>query len=241
MFATPVEAFRAAVDALDRSQWLAAASTCDPMSLAGFRRQLVEQFRRAEPEHVMTIEAYMRFQPEMPREVAEYLYAQYRRAADPGRRFQEELPGLASIEDLERLTPVEVFAAWLDGRSPRRQVARQLADRGIDTATAAASLEEVSPFGNFEPIGSLPDGEGVAHVLYRHGSYRKEEGAADSEEWLAGMSPEERELALALAGRSHPMVTTCRQQPDGSWRLLAGYDFLQTGSFGVEISAEPPA
>lgn len=45
--------------------------------------------------------------------------------------------------------------------------------------------------------------------------------------------PQERELARDLGQRGTAMTTPCRRQPDGSWRLIADYDFLYVASMHI--------
>ena len=71
---------------------------------------------------MLTVEDMLRMSPEMPREAAEYQVAQFRKHVDPAARLHEDFPDVESLDALRALTAVETFAAWLDGRSIRRQV-----------------------------------------------------------------------------------------------------------------------
>lgn len=238
-FDSPEAAFRAAADAIAREDWHGVAGTCDPVSLAAFRRQLVAQFDRTESPGVLTVDEYLRHYPEMPRAVAEYHVEQHKAQSDPVRQLRRELPDAEDVAHLKRLGPEEVFALWLAGRSPRREVERMLAEQGIDPGSAASMLEQLTPSFAYEPVGAVADGERVAHVLYRMGGVHSEDDGPEAAAWLAGLPVEERELTRELAGRQHPMVATCRRQPDGSWRLIADHGFLRLGSFGICVTPEP--
>lgn len=187
---------------------------------------------------MLTVEEYLRHSPEMPRAVAEYHVAQHRLMADPLWRMQQELPGVEGVEQLKQLGPEEVFARWLDGRTPRRQIERMIAEGRIGAASAELTLEQVAPALHYEPIGVLADGDRVAHVLYRPLEQDPDDAGTEAAEWMARMPPDERELTRDLAGRQHPMVATCRRQPDGSWRLIAGYGFLMLGSITICVAPE---
>lgn len=180
----------------------------------------------------------MRTNPDMPREVAEYQYAQYRAATDPQERLREEVPSVQDVAQLQRMDPAEVFAVWLEGRTPARVVERLVQAGRIGTATASRMLEQPFPALDYHPIGVVYDGEQVAHVLYHHTSSMDDERDEAIERWIARLPQEEQALARDLANREHPSVTTCRRQPDGTWRLIAGHGFLTLDSMGISIDEE---
>ena len=167
-FADPLELFRAAVAAVNAEDWDAAAALCDPVSLRAFHRQLLEQFAPREPHRPLTVEEYLRHAPEMPRAVAEYHVTQHQRLADPAERLRRELPGIADAGALDALTPEQAFAVWLDGRSPRRQVERLAAEGRIAQRTATLYAGGLGEFFQYVPLGAIPDGDRVAHVLFRN-------------------------------------------------------------------------
>ena len=238
MFDTPEGAFRTAVTALNAGDWRSVAATCDPASLTAFKRQMLEQFEPSRPRPTLTIEQLTRHDPELPRAVAEYQVAQFETMTDPREQLRDELPSVRDVAELKRLEPAEVFAAWLEGRSPKRMIER-LVRQGRFPAASASAHEQLLPALNYDPIGVVHDGERVAHVLYRHTSLVSddwEEG--DAARWLASLSAEEQALAKDLANRQHPSVTTCRRQPDGTWRLIADYGFLTLGSIGLSLDGE---
>ena len=234
-YSDPVALVRAAIDAVNRSDWSATVTLCDPVSLAAFKRELVEQYDSATSRRELTVEEYMRVAPDMPREVAEYEVARHRAHSEPGRRLREDLPGVRDLEMLRTLTPEAVFAAWLDGRGPRRQIERLANEGRISQAVVAHAQELSSRIHDYEIVGAMSDGDRVAHVLYRH-STERESWDAELEEWLRQRPAEEQELARDLAGRTYPQVVTCRRQPEGDWLMLAGHNFLGLGSFSIDLS-----
>jgi hypothetical protein len=226
----PLALFRAAVAAVNAEDWSAAAALCDPVSLRAFHRQLVAQFAPPEPRWELTVDELLRHAPEMPRAVAEYQVAEHRRHIEPTERLRQELPGVPDLAALAALSAKQAFAAWLDGRSVSRQVERLAATRRITRQTAellAAGPTEHYPY---VPLGVVPDGERVVHVLFRRTFDAGPPGSGDADNWLAGLPADEQELARELWGREHPQVATCRRQPDGTWRLVADYDFLRISS-----------
>ncbi len=239
MSSDPLALFRAAADALSREDWHAAAALCDPVSLAAFKRQFLESLEPAAPPREITLEDYLRHNPEMPPEVAEYHLEQHRRHADPLQRLQEELPGITSVAALLELSPVEVFSTWLWGRSARHQVEQMLTEGRISRASAQEVLEHMGSGYRYVALGALPDGERLAHVLYRQElPASSEEEQEEEAAWRARLPEDEQELMRELSGRTHPRVLTCRRQPDESWRMLAGYDFFDLGATVFQVGAD---
>ncbi|MEJ7760429.1 MAG: hypothetical protein WKF55_12665 [Gemmatimonadaceae bacterium] len=231
----PIALFTAAADALNRADWPAAAALCDPASVAGFHRHLIEQVTPSESQREISVEFYLRNWPGMPREAAEYMLAQHRKHSDPERQLREQLPGVASLADLLRLSPAEAFVEWIEGRSFQRQVRRMADDGNISEAAATLSLEQASGMHNYVALGAVADGDVIAHIVYQRERDSTDEWSGDAGEWLAHLPPDEQALARDLSGRQYPRVVSCRRQPDGTWLMLAGHDFLSIGSTSVDV------
>jgi hypothetical protein len=235
----PLDIFRRAVEALEREDWVALARCCDPVSLARFRRDQLQMLEPTRPVNEVTVEQLLRHDPEMPREVAEYQVANIRRHRESWSRLEQEFPGVSSLDAMRSMDPAEVFATWLRGRSPAHQARIALRDR----QTPAGFHEDILAATGFAApivtLGVVHDGERVAHVLFRR-EYPMPHVSEDEEHdaCMAALSHEERELARELAGREFPHVATCRRQPDGEWRLIAGFDFLQMGRFVVSVDMD---
>src|SRR5205823_5441787 len=206
-----------------------AAQLSDAVSLRAFKRHLLEQSAPDKPRRELTIEDLMRDTPDKPRQVAEYELAQHRRRADPRRRLDEKLAGVASVDELQQLDPVEAFARWLEGRSIRRQVQRLAAEaripQGIDVAAPRPYPQ------SFIRLGVVRDGARLAHVLYRHNFVVSE--SPEMATWLAKRPADEQELAREISGHLHPSVVTCRRQSDETWGLIADHRFFNVGSIHV--------
>ncbi len=230
--AEPLALFDAALNALNAEDWRGAAQLCDPVSLRAFKRQLLERFTPDRPPRELTIEDLLRHTPDKPRQVAEYELAQHRRRADPRRRIEEELPGVPSVDDLQQLDAVDVFARWLDGRSVRRQVERQVADARIPRAVDGAVLRQYHPA--YIALGVVLDGTRLAHVIYRH-NFVSMADTPEGAKWLAKRPPDEQELALEVRGHQHPNVVTCRLQSDATWMFIADHSFFNVGSIHVRV------
>jgi hypothetical protein len=241
-FTDPLAVFRAAVEVLNTEDWAAAAALVDPASLRGLVRQLRERLAPVVPSRTITAEEYMESDPGLPRVVAEHYAAEALRHADPTLRLQLELPGVTSVDELRALSPEEVLRHWLDGRSARRQIERLAADGRI--SPRAATMHESAGFSmyNYVAIGFLTDGDRLAHVLYRHDVNPELPWSGDMANWLANLPSDEQTLARDMWVSGHPSVAIVRRQPDGTWRLVVEYDFLNMGSLhigGVRVQDEP--
>ena len=128
-FTDPLAVFRAAVDVLNTASWSSAAALADPVSLRVFVKGIYETLNPDAPRYIPTAEDYMKGDPTMPREVAEYHVANARRHSDPADRLSQQFPGVDSMDAFRALPPEEVLARWMDGRSAQRQI-RRLAELG---------------------------------------------------------------------------------------------------------------
>jgi hypothetical protein len=240
-FTDPLALFRQAVDALNTEDWAAAAALIDPVSLRTFARQLLERLAPAVPHRTVTADEYMRSDPQLPREIAEYYAAEARRHADSASRLQQELPEVGSAEALRALTPDEVFRHWLDGRSMRRQIERLAADGRI--SRRAADRRTMAGFTSYHyvPLGVVADGDRIAHILYRHDVDPDQPWSGDLANWLASQPADEQVLARELWACGHPSTAMVRRQGDGTWRFVVDHDFLNVGSThitGVRLQDE---
>jgi hypothetical protein len=240
-FADPLDLFRAAVTAVQGGDFLAVARLADPVSLRTFQRQLLQQFAPAVPQVPPTAEDLMQSSPDMPRAVAEYRVSRRRELVeheDPAQRLPRELPGIASLEVLRSLDSAEVFAAWLDGRSLRRQVQRIRDAGGATPAMLAAADQLQVQTDRWVGLGVVHDGAHVAYVAYRS---HLDHTATDSDrfaEHLATLPDDEQQLLRETHTGEEPRMIRCRRQADGSWLLLAEEPFLSQMPLFVTISSK---
>ena len=232
----PVAVFNQASAAVDTEAWDEAASLCDPASLSLFKRELLTRFD-AEPEP-WTVERLLRFQPDLPREVAEYQVASIARAADPQRMLADELPTVTSMEELRSMTPAAVFAAWLEGQSQRRHVARAAHETHFPAEMFEQALQNAlhTPY---EMLGTIYDGEDLAHVVFRPEYKTLPPATMDARS--GSRIPDDERTALEAQQKAYLQFATLRRGHDGSWRLLAGHRFLgreNSGFFGYDDTAE---
>ncbi len=238
-----LQLFGHAADALARGDWDALARSCDPASLTLFQRQELENLERRRLEPDWTVEDILRNNPEMPREVAEYQFRQSLRQREMDRDLGSSFPGVSTLEELRAMEPTAFFATWLRGRSPEHQARLAVADASIPEEMRQSVLASAGFRHRLVPLGVVYDGERLAHVVYLReyppppGS--EEVGDKEHESytaWREELSAKERALRDDLAGREWMLVVSCRKQPDGSWRFLAGYDFLHMGHYMVGLS-----
>lgn len=107
----PLAVFREFTAALRREEWSEAARLCDPASLTWFKEAQIQRLAPAAPRRELTAEDFMRDDPEMPREVAEYQLARFNRHRDPMIvQLQREFPDTRSSDELR-----EISRGWSGG------------------------------------------------------------------------------------------------------------------------------
>jgi hypothetical protein len=219
--------FGALIDGLNREDWKGIAELCDPVTLLVFHRRLLQQY--GQERRTLSVEEYLRGAPDLQREVAELEVARINEFMDVRKRLREDIPTIDDLTQLQSLDPTDVFARWLEARSPRGQIEQRLATGSISSKAAERALA-----GTYDAalLGVVPDGDQLVHLLFRSaldpsGPPEPPLGFSD-----IGSSDEERELIQDLAGRLTPQVLTCRRQTDGTWRIVVSSDFL---GFGMHI------
>lgn len=230
----PVQLFQTVVARMNAEDWTGTAGLCDPVSLVSFRRTMLDQFAPMERPVMITVEDILKREPDMPREVAEYNVKQAQKSADPDRLLHSEFPTVASVAALRALEPVEFFAEFIYGRSPQRQLRDQARAGAISKKNADALFSQPLRQFLYDPIGFLPDGDHMAHVLYRMKSDQPTGPHAD--DWLVNFPAEEREFVRDTATHGQPQLFLCRKQPDGGWLAVADFRFVGTG-MNVAFSA----
>jgi hypothetical protein len=219
----PIAVFRAALAAVESEAWDEAASLCDPATLSLYKRELLARFEPA--RHVWTAERLLKYQPDMPREAAEFQAANMARMADPKHILEDEVPSISSVEELRDMAPAKVFAAHLEGQSHARQVERAQRDSQLPPDVIADALQH--PFKTkFHVLGAVADGDRMVHIIFRR-EYETDgtEDDADPLLWPGDLTPEELS-AVQDQQNANIDFAQLRKQPDGSWRMLAGTAFL---------------
>ncbi len=120
-FTTPDSALRAFHAAMFERRWTEAGRFVDPVLVERLRWEAVRSARA--PRRARTIDDYLRDDPEMPREVAEYLL---RRAEQSIRQLGNFISyEFAHVDDtaaLKRLSSPEAAARFVQAQDPRYQI-----------------------------------------------------------------------------------------------------------------------
>jgi hypothetical protein len=237
----PLQVFAAAVDALSNGEWLRAASYCDQDSLIAFK---ADAQRRYDPNEsyqarMVTAEEYLRSNPAMPREVAEYFVAQRGSRPSLSAQLRGEFPGFATYQQLAGAPGQEVFAAWLRGRSLRHEIEKVIGRGVIQPEHIDAALADAGSEYRYRLIGWLPEGDRLAHILFREDEV---ETSQIGDPYVDIQAEGQYRFDLDIV--SAPLIATCRSQADGTWRLMASYAFLKrsaSGWFGIEAENDGQA
>lgn len=229
MFSDPTDLFHAAQTAIAQEDWRGVTELCDSTSLRLFRLQTLQSLQ-PRPDPTITVEDYLKHAPDMPRSVAEYHVSLIGRHTEPEARLKEDFPTVGSIAELARLSPVELFTEWLKGTSPRAQVEKALRDHQIPRKQAERierDMREQPPFAPPVLLGVVPDGDQVAHVLYRDANV----GAPDP----SIVEEDLRAFQHDVLQRKLVRVETVRRSESGAWGLIAAWGMLGLGINAVYI------
>ncbi|HEY0997222.1 MAG TPA: hypothetical protein VGD77_14600 [Gemmatimonadaceae bacterium] len=241
----PVALVEAAIDAFRREAWDEVPPLCHPASLGAFKAQQVRQYDPRRKQPAFTVEQLLRFDPDMPRAVAEYNVAQrdrfLREWQDPARALE----GITSVEAVRAASPAALFAAWLRAHAPSRELDRAQRERGLSGDAVAQAMAAARDQFRFVVLGAVPDGLHVAHVLYRDAPAQDDgdapdEARASHDAWRAQQTDDEREVTRLVAGAYGPRLVMCLRRPDGAWALHAEQHLFGLGNFTVGVSFPVP-
>jgi hypothetical protein len=239
-YADPLTLFAAAIHTLNRDDWHGVARLCDAASLGLFKRYLIDSLSpRPEPSHKITATELMKAVPSMPRAVAEYQVTRFRESLDPKERLRDQVPSVKSLTALEGMTPAAVFAAWLEGKSIRRQVDRNVELRRMTRATANDVVAQGLKQFNFTGLGYVEDGDRIAHIVYRRDDSLRGPFLGADDPLFAGRTPPEIAFIGDSWGRESPNTVMARKQFDDSWLLVASSDFLLVDQISFISEPEP--
>jgi hypothetical protein len=234
----PLGLFEAARRAVLTADWQRLASLCDQASLEAFADGVRRQFASPQPDAARMIEGYLREYPDVPRGEAERRVTASLGSLDPRVRLEQDFPSIDSLEVLWRLTPLELFAAWCEGQSPQRQMA-QAVESMESGEQHLAPLPDLQGFFNFDVLGVVPDGDNVAHVVYRDRAYVDTRADSPGTKVSSGIDLEE------LEARAHLSTLLCHRLPSGEWTILARAGLLGIGTtmyyFGAYTQDEDAA
>ncbi|MHB1327958.1 MAG: hypothetical protein ACYC2K_07125 [Gemmatimonadales bacterium] len=156
---TPSEAATGFLTAWNARRWNDAARLLDLDQFDNFRREFAARTAKGGDDAPrMTVEDLMRYEPSMPREVAEY---QVRMMEEQRRRFADPTPWefarVATASALTALSPAEAAARWIESRDPEWQVRMQFQQAGCAVPSDLGSIAAPrrSLVGVLEPTGDV--------------------------------------------------------------------------------------
>lgn len=223
----PLAVFRAAVDAVNAEDWPAAAALVDPECLRMFHQGAITGLTQQGPAEAPTADWFLSRAPNLSRARAEELAARAAQETDRAYRLAREFPSVASIDELQSLTPTELFSRWLDGKSMRRKFQRLIAAGSLPANTLERYGDAPVRGGlRYVPVGSVAEGEAYMHVLYRPDFFPR--GRVVRHVAPPDRRPSEEQLRQRHLGfRTMLYVATLLRQPDGCWLFVVIHDFLR--------------
>jgi hypothetical protein len=196
--------FRAVAD----ERWEGAAAFVDTTAV---RRMVLERlrWRRSEPtRRQMTIEDFMRDDPQKPRVVAEYELKRWRdqMALTPSDGITYEFDGVKSVDELGTMSAREATARFIKAQDDRVRMRASLVRSGCGDSMMAL------PFTMRRILGVVLVGDTLAYVL--HNDLPPEAGL------MPGMEP----MVMQLRLRS------------GSWRITPTHVLLRRAGSTVAVT-----
>ena len=251
-FADPMELFRTAAQRLAAEDYLGVAQCGDPVVLRQTQRYAIASFVDATKQRALTMKDFTRGDSNMPAEVAEYNLRQYERHSAEQRDVSAQYPGFDSVEDLASGDPAAVYAAQLDGRSSRRQIAREVAAGRLPAEMMSPSyLAEHLTRPIPQPLGVVERSDRIAHIVFTiplanpasETETPEPAWTAAAREHLAALPADEQALHAEVMALGQLQVTSCRRQPDGGWLLLLDHAFPNTSfaygwAYGEEMKED---
>jgi hypothetical protein len=222
----PEAVVRAAALAMHEERWADVAALCDARALVRRKLRMLEALAPREPVDFYTFRRQAR---DVPDDVARWMHERQRaHDGEPMRRARLRAYGVASLAELDALSPATLFARELDAGSPR-SLARAQVGHGADLGEYGATL--LYPV--VRVLGHVRErlyGREVAHVLTRvvHPAAEVDPHAPDAASPIL-----DAEDAIAID--YPPQVAALLRGDDGTWGIAPSHDFLGLGTWGVAI------
>ena len=226
IFRDPLELFRASVERMSVDDFVGAAALCDPVSLRAFHRDVMRM--HSEPTVVYP-------DPTGSQDPTEGALIQQRARNDRRDQLARMFPSLTDPWVLDGLTADAVYAAYLDGQSPRRQLEWQVA-KGYSPTSALDRWSSVGTRWPLRAVGCAGIDEPIAHIVFvlvtqdeaNPGAARAigSSAAVELQRRFAVLPSDEQQFARDRERSYHPQTIACRRQPDGGWLLVADWQFL---------------
>jgi len=222
----------AAFNALKARDYNGVASLCDPLSLASFKQEMVDEYcpaiSTADDQHAHP-----------PVELSEEEYIELIDVLDPVARMQSGFPTIPSLDQLISMDPATVFATWMYANSAER-FEDKTPRRPWEISSEWKPREDQHDRRetNYAIIGCVFASPDIGHVLYHNELSALEASPDGYGKWLSEALPVYRDFMKAMHHRGIPSLITCRRQSDGSWLLVARKDFILVGNLGVTFISD---
>lgn len=208
--------FRAA----EQERWRDAARLMDLETFGDLRDQTVRMMRGRRTAHHVTPEELMKFDPKMPRVVAEYEAARSNEQVASYNGVSQEYANVPNVDSLAALSVEEAAARWLQARDPRYQMRRSLERERSrcnlpDSVVTGLLLQ--APATTAQVLGTVLE-DTLAYVLYAEMPARK----SNAESVTA--RTRHRESSRRSSWVISPPLLTLRRM-GSRWRIAPGEPF----------------
>ena len=167
--ADPMAVMAAFMDDLAHERWVQAAGYLDLTALEAQRKAQLRFFREPPQPHELTVDEFMRSDPEMPRAVAEYHVARAKtHPMDLADALSLEFAGVRDTATFASLAPLYLGALWLEAQSSGYQLRRSLRENAAVCASMDTTeiLKTLHPEPPRQILGAVIRGD-TAFVLHR--------------------------------------------------------------------------
>ena len=226
-FKDPADVLNAAFAALNLDDWAGFAELFDPVSLRAFKSDMLASYDDDVEEYHIDADDLLEFEPDMPREAAEYKAARMNEVTSKAHRLKREFLIVESVDELRAMDPARMFVLSLQACSPHRQAEHEPPVE-LEPWEEASDWDESYDDGKkatrayrYSVVGCIYDGPEIAHVLYRHDLTADKIFPEEYAEVMSEKPEDEQLLCQQLHHKADLNLMTCRRQRDGSWRLIA--------------------
>lgn len=221
------------VHATVAGQWDAAARDVDLDRMEQVRQADLAMARRSAERRqhhpVVTVEQLMRQDSTMPRSVAEYQVRKFTESfTNPPNEIEREFAGVSDPDSLERLTPLEATARWLEAHDPRYRTQRMLA--ASRARGCKAPMEVPGPAQRLHRVVGAVVEDSLAYVVVRESPDSAMLATIHQRFARAGMP--DAQIRSMLAETPTPLTLQLRRTSDG-WRILPPTSGILNGADAI--------
>jgi hypothetical protein len=215
---SPAEVAAAFFKAVAEERWRDAARELDLAALDRYRRERIAAARLPQPRsRPMTVDEYLRHDPDMPRAVAEYHVRKLNEAPhDPREWVLREFADVRDIDALAALSAEESAARWLQAQDVRWAVRRAMEEQRKRGCLLPAETAEGMPAPDHRIVGAVLVDSTTAYVLHQEATMRRADPDVE-----------------AAVYAEPPRVMTLRRRSD-RWRILPRQEALH-GTLGITV------